>query len=649
MALVRARWGEIRSQYDALLAANLSEAYPVDRRVLLACCRAWVVYRDYSQEVGAGCQIGFGTDLLNRVHWDFHVPVGLGLQIPLRIILEMASAGNAVRLRFERPGAGTLPDELPEGAEVTLILRPDVEDRSCHEVTRAFTGPEQSFRQAVEGLGDRFRFSPSGTHALVCRVVPGEFVSEPEWRYMVPHPVEAARGLSADGDLFSPGYFRCPLAAAGTVVLSASCGDSPGPWPAGEEAAPAALPLEETARRALRQFIVRRNASRTVIAGYPWFLDWGRDTLIGLRGIIAAGMLDEAREIIGQFARFEQGGTLPNMIRGADAGNRDTSDAPFWLFVAVGDYLRATSRRDLLDLDCGGRSLARVLTELALAVVRGTANGTRMDAETGLVFSPAHFTWMDTNYPAATPRQGYPIEIQALWHAALVLLDAIQAPGMAWAEIAVRLRGWVGRRFTLGAGRGLSDCLHAGPGEAVRAAQADDACRPNQLLAVTLGLVDGATSRSVVEACWPLLVPGGIRSLADQPVAYPLEVRHNGRLLNDPQRPYWGRYEGDEDTARKPAYHNGTAWTWLLPSFAEALALAYGASGRGPAGSLLSAMVPVLESGCLGHVPEVADGDAPHRERGCVAQAWGISELLRVLLWLRDETPVPEAVSKAMR
>jgi glycogen debranching enzyme len=153
-------------------------------------------------------------------------------------------------------------------------------------------------------------------------------------------------------------------------------------------------------------------------------------------------------------------------------------------------------------------------------------------------------------------------------------------------------------------------------------------------------------ARSVVEACWPLLVPTGIRSLADQPVAYPLAVRHQGRLLNDPLRPYWGRYEGDEDTRRKPAYHNGTAWTWLLPSFAEALVSVYGPGAREPARSLLSGMASCMESGCLGHVPELTDGDAPHRPRGCVAQAWGVSELLRVLLLLRDETPASQGVSK---
>jgi len=329
---------------------------------------------------------------------------------------------------------------------------------------------------------------------------------------------------------------------------------------------------------------------------------------------------------------------LPNMIRGADVGNRDTSDAPLWLFVAVADYLRASGRRDVLADDCGGRPLQQVLADLAKAILAGSPNGIRADPDSGLVFSPAHFTWMDTNHPAGTPREGYPIETQALWYRALVLLAELDGRGARWAELAARVRDAVMRLYARGAGRGLSDCLHAGPGTPARKAHADDACRPNQLLAVTLGLVsDPAVARQIVAACWPLLVPGGIRSLADQPVAYPLAIRYQGQLVNDPEKPYWGRYEGDEDTRRKPAYHNGTAWSWLYPSFVEALVIAHGSAARPAARSLLHAMVPVLESGCLGQVPEIVDGDAPHRQRGCGAQAWGVAELLRMVLALHED------------
>jgi glycogen debranching enzyme len=139
--------------------------------------------------------------------------------------------------------------------------------------------------------------------------------------------------------------------------------------------------------------------------------------------------------------------------------------------------------------------------------------------------------------------------------------------------------------------------------------------------------------RRILAACEELLVPGAIRSLADRPVACPIAVHLKGQALNDPYRPYWGTYSGDEDTRRKPAYHNGTAWTWQFPMYCEAWALAYGATGRQTALSWLTSSIGLLESGCLGHLPEIVDGDAPHASRGCDAQAWGASEWVRV--WLK--------------
>jgi glycogen debranching enzyme len=137
--------------------------------------------------------------------------------------------------------------------------------------------------------------------------------------------------------------------------------------------------------------------------------------------------------------------------------------------------------------------------------------------------------------------------------------------------------------------------------------------------------------RGIIEACSELLVPGAIRSLADRPVKVPLPVDHNGHRLNDPLHPYWGRYQGDEDTRRKPAYHNGTAWTWLFPSYPEAMAIAYGIGARDAALSLLAGSINPMNNGCALQVPELLDGNSPHIQRGCCAQAWGVSELYRVL------------------
>jgi predicted glycogen debranching enzyme len=384
------------------------------------------------------------------------------------------------------------------------------------------------------------------------------------------------------------------------------------------------------ASRAIGQFIVSRDECLTVLAGFPWFLDWGRDTMICLRGIIADGRLAAARKIVLEFARFEEEGTLPNVIRGGDVSNRDTSDAPLWFFAAVGDLLAAERSDALLQLDCAGRSLRQILHSIADNYIRGTPNGIAMDAASGLVFSPMHFTWMDTNHPAGTPRQGYPIEIQALWHAALSLLARID-PGPRWTELAGLVRQSIARLYVRPGQPYLSDCLHAEHGLKASDARADDALRPNQLLAISLGAVtDPALCRDVLAACQELLVPGAIRTLADRPVATPMPVVRNGSMLNDPYRPYWGQYHGDEDTRRKPAYHNGTAWTWIFPSYCEAIHLVYGATARDRALAILSSATELFSRGCIGHVPEIVDGDAPHEQRGCGAQAWGATELLRV-------------------
>ncbi len=177
--------------------------------------------------------------------------------------------------------------------------------------------------------------------------------------------------------------------------------------------------------------------------------------------------------------------------------------------------------------------------------------------------------------------------------------------------------------------------LLAKSGVAAKAATPDDALRSNMLFAVTLGVAAGERAqRCVAAAAQWLVVPGALRSLAPLEVSVPLEIRanHGGGLLNHPTHPYWSRYEGDEDTRRKPAYHNGTAWTWTFPSFCEALAMAHGFAPEAvtAARAYLGSADRLLGEGCLGQLPEVLDGDAPHTQRGCDAQAWGVTEALRV-------------------
>jgi predicted glycogen debranching enzyme len=312
-----------------------------------------------------------------------------------------------------------------------------------------------------------------------------------------------------------------------------------------------------------------------------------------MRGMIAAGMKKESLKILKAFASFEENGTLPNIIYGETAGNRDTADAQLWFIRCVQEL--GTSDRELL----------RVCGSIVDNYLKGTPNGIRVDGESALVWTPSHFTWMDTNYPACTPREGYPVEIQALWISALRFLGRRELAEKA-TESVKRLFKW---EF------GYRDCLSAPRGVKAANAVPEDTIRPNQLFLITLGILD---DRSILRATEELLVPGGIRS------------------LNRLHPAYRGVYAGDEDSSRKPSYHNGTVWAWPFPSFAEAMVMTKLAD-RETALRLLAGAVENLNAGCLCHMSEIADGDAPHAQKGCAAQAWSVSELLRVWLLLSGD------------
>ncbi|SPD76445.1 Amylo-alpha-16-glucosidase [uncultured Desulfobacterium sp.] len=643
-------WGRLLSKYDALLAANLSPDFPVDRWIMLTRCRIWVVYQGYSTEINNDCIESFYYDEDFCGYWRYNIPTGQGQQVYLTIAVEMAERKNAIRISFHRHLSQDAAGGLSDSKQVALIIRPDIEDRNFHETTKAYSGPERSWPHAVTALSNGLVFSPASGRILRVNISKGAFFAEQEWYYMVHRQLEAERGMDADSDLFSPGYFRTMLYGGETVTLTAqavkSNDETAADWrplhrlvteTKGETDADCGF--EDALTQALSSYVVRRDNSKTVIAGYPWFLDWGRDTLIFVRGLIAAGKTEDARAILRQFGQFEQNGTIPNMIRGDNAGNRDTSDAPLWFFTACSDITDFEQDLSVLDMDCAGRSLRDVLINMGRSIMTGTPNGIKMDPESGLIFSPSHFTWMDTNYPACTPREGYPIEIQALWHKALSFLAEIDISknNGQWKETALLVRKSITELFLLEKEGFFSDCLHAGSATPARRAKPDDALRPNQLFAVTLGAVnDKGICRKIVAACEELLVPGAIRTLADREVKHLLKITLQGKTINDPRLPYYGTYEGDEDTRRKPAYHNGTAWTWVFPSFCEAWVIAYGDSGKDAALSWLASSIRHINYGCTGHVPEILDGDYPHNQRGCDAQAWGLSELLRV--WKKIKT-----------
>jgi len=681
MARMQVNLGHVKSKYDCVLGANLHPSIPVDRHIFVKRIRAWVVADGFISALDQQSLIGFVPGPPAR--WIFAASAGDGRAVEIHLVADMLAGRNTTVLRFTRPpGAPALGRDLPAQGRVSLTVRVDLVDRNFHFETRRNEGSEFHFFTHTHPLAGQagFEFTPARDRRLRVFSDVGAYHHEAEWSMGVHHPVEASRGQIAVEDAYSPGWFELPMAkdANATLTLTADPeGPTPGEIKSFERArvtqnelvvSQAALPGDDVFGNrlalAIQSFVVRRGSGKTVIAGYPWFLDWGRDSLICARGLLSAGWLEEVGQLLVTYGHFVESGTIPNTIHGEDASNRDTSDAPLWygLVCEEAATARQTHRFALkaaasgvspegvaqlqpeespeylyaTEVDSGGRKIADVLREIAVNYIRGTPNGIRMDPASGLIWSPSHFTWMDTNYPAGTPREGYPVEIQVLWIRLLRQLAELKAlaTGESWEELASRAEASWHKYFWLEDRGYLADLLIAQRHEPAASAQVDTALRSNYLLAISLGLLTGDRARRGVDAAMRyLVVPGAVRSLAPLPVSPSLPIRgHDGVLLNVPSEPYWGRYEGEEDARRKPAYHNGTAWTWTLPIFCEALARAWNfdPAAVAAARAYLGSMDQLLTEGCRGQLPEIVDGDAPHAQRGCDAQAWGATEALRV-------------------
>jgi len=356
-----------------------------------------------------------------------------------------------------------------------------------------------------------------------------------------------------------------------------------------------------------------------VIAGFPWFSDWGRDTMIALPGLaLTTGRLDVAASILRTFAQYVGQGLLPN--RFPDAGETpeyNTVDATLWYFVAIDAYMRASNDRLLLE------ELYPVLRSIVDWHRRGTRYGIHVDSADDLLHAGergVQLTWMDAKLGdwVVTPRIGKPVEINALWYNTLTIMrdfarllkDADAASD--YASAAERTARSFRERFWYGSGEYLYDVIDGPEG-------ADDSLRPNQLLAVSLrhSLLDATHAKAVVDVCArELWTPVGLRSLS------PHVVRTAER---DPR--YRRRYTGPARD-REPAYHQGTVWSWLLGPFVAAHYRVYQDAAQ--ARRYLEGMNAHLREACIGQVSEIFDGDAPFTARGCFAQAWGVAELLRV-------------------
>jgi predicted glycogen debranching enzyme len=521
---------------------------------------------------------------------------------------------------------------------VTLEVRPFLSGRDYHALHHENAAFD--FEPAPGASGARVVWRPyPGLPGIVARSN-GRYAHEPLWYRNVLYSEEQSRGLDCVEDLAAPGRFEFDLARGEAVlVLAADAGALQGEAGTPDIVASArALRLGEERRRAAFRdpleraadsYLVRRGAGRTIVAGYPWFTDWGRDTFIALRGLgFATGRHDDARAILVEWAGAVSLGMLPNRFPdGAEPPEYNSVDAALWYVVAVHELLEAAAAG---RARVGRRERERLVAAVAAILDghrRGTRHGIRMDEADGLLRAGApgvQLTWMDAKIGerVITPRIGKPVEVQALWLNALRIAARLGvADGSEWerGRAAFLSRFWSDET---GALADVVDADHA-PG------RVDHSFRPNQVLAVgglPFPLLEGDRARRVVDAVESrLLTPLGLRSLA-------------------PGEPgYRRRYEGGV-VERDEAYHQGTVWPWLAGPFVEAWVRVRGGTREAKQEARERFVTPLrrhLGEAGLGHVSEVADADAPHRPGGCPFQAWSLGELLRLeRVVLGDAGPV---------
>lgn len=544
---------------------------------------------------------------------------------------------------------------LAGDAPIGLRLRPGLHFRA-HESAVDST-PKREY--TVQASGDRFEISSNDLPPLrmQLREHPGAFVLDGGRSYEVDYALERDRGYADHDVLWSPGYFRADLAAGQGVALAASTE----PWNVILASTPTeSLEAEHRRRRRLveqaspqarsglmaelvlaaDQFVIvpttrvadeaRAHAagdeSRSVIAGYHWFTDWGRDTMISLEGLtLCTGRSVEAGYILRTFAHYVRDGLIPNLFpEGEQLGLYHTADATLWYFHALDRYLQVTGDRATL------RAIIPKLQDIVQHHLQGTRFGIGVDPADGLLRQGQEgyqLTWMDAKVGdwVVTPRRGKAVEINALWYNALRLLSewlAVEGDENQGRE----LQGHADRAYESFNARFWSD-KHGWLYDVVDGEGPDDASlRPNQLFSISL------SHPVLAERHWPavvdvvhrrLLTPFGLRSLA-------------------PGEPdYKPKYDGDL-RARDAAYHQGTVWAWLIGPFIDAWLKVHPAEQE-RAREFLGGFTGHLSEACIGSISEVFDAEAPYKPRGCVAQAWSVAEVLRC--WIRTGPPNPSLPS----
>lgn len=540
-----------------------------------------------------------------------------GIEIEKRIFMVDGENTTVVEYRFR-----SLDQDAP--AQWILEVHPLIAFRDYHSTTHR----NQDLNQDVVIETGVAALAPyAGLPTLYLAHGNAEVEASGHWYYDFEYEIERERGFEDREDLFNPFVARFDLNQSNTAAIVASTvrhvvAEVPQlrrqeleRRAAVSAKTASAGPFVRSLAPAADQFIVRRGGLRSVIAGYHWFSDWGRDAMIALPGLtLATGREDIAREILVFFARHANRGMIPNRFPDAEEQPEyNTVDATLWMFEAVRAYLAYTG-----DLDFVKREMYEFLTSAIDWHRRGTRHGIRV-AEDGLLHAGepgVQLTWMDAKVGdmVVTPRHGKAVEIQALWYNSLRIMEALAlkvegaARGLEYGGLARQALDSFNREFWFSQGGYLFDVVD---GEAK-----DESLRPNQILAVSLhySMLAKKRAKSVVETVERrLLTPRGLRTLApDNPA-------------------YRGSYLGDA-YGRDTAYHQGTVWPWLIgPFFAAWLKV----NGRSPktvarVQAWLREFEDHLDEAGIGQVSEIFDADAPHHPRGCVAQAWSVAMLLQL-------------------
>ena len=632
--------GVITRRYHGLLSAALPA--PLGRIIMLSHVAEQITLPGgRTVEIGGREHSGdavdaHGTGYLTEFRLEAGLPVWCynvdGIVIEKRLFLPHMQ--NTVHLSYE----------LLSGADqVDLRLRPSVNFRAQESPVSEPLGWPYEFHAVAGHFEICLKDSPIPPLRIKLSAKDTAFTLKSTRIDNVLYPVEESRGYHAHGDLWSPGYFGLTLRAGQPETLIASTESI-----ATMTVMPPRRLLEaERGRRrrllalagpqaregvsaelvlAADQFIIepagrtqesaRAHAYgdevRTVIAGYHWFTDWGRDTMISLEGLtLSTGRYVEAAYILRTFAHYVRDGLIPNMFpEGESEGLYHTADASLWFFHAVDRYVEASGDRLTLAL------LYPALKSIIEHHVSGTRFGIRVDERDGLLIQGAddvQLTWMDAKVDGwvVTPRRGKAVEINALWFNALRLMQRWAGDhgddATAYSARADQAQRSFNARFWFADGGYLYDVVDGEGGGH------DPKCRPNQLFAISLPHPVLARERwgAVMDVVRDrLLTPVGLRSLAPG------------------DRVYKATYFGDLRT-RDAAYHQGTVWGWLVGPFVDAW-LKVHPDDTAVARRAVEGFVPHLDQACIGSISEVFDGEAPFTPRGCIAQAWSVAEVLRV-------------------